>query len=267
MLFTAFSFARSFYYLSAYDTDVNFDISCMQAADRSFLNKTAETAGTSNTLTFMFPFLCVLPFSFSLFVDRSTRISDIVISRCGKRRYYFSKAAAAFTGGFLIFFIPIAVSTVLTNSFYSHSVIDLFDPNFSTLTAGDKEFLTMRDLMLEILLFSPVLAELLAAFLLSVYAGACAVFALALSCAVRRFAVLIFVPVFLLTKLFELAQSMIIADHGYTYFHIDPMKYTVISSDNPFYGRPYWLFAAEIAVILALSAAVLFTASRRDQLR
>jgi len=265
MLFVAYSFVREMYYVSL-DPDRSADISYLQAVDRSLLNKTSESYGIPQILRFIFPFVCVLPFSFSLFVDRSTRISDIVIARSGKRRYYFSKAAAAFVGGFIIFFIPLLVSTALTHIFYSNSVINIFDPNYSTMTAGGKKFFTMGDLMLELITFSPALGELFAALLLSVYAGACAMLALALSYFFRRFAVFIFVPVFLLCKLFELWESMIKADYGYMYLRIDPLKYTVISSDNQYYGRPYWLPAAEITVIIAVSACIMIFASRRDQL-
>ena len=266
MLFVAYSFIKGLHGVSL-DPDRNLDISNLQAADRALMNKTNETYGIPQILRFIFPFVCVLPFSFSLFVDRSTRISDIVIIRSGKRRYYFSKLAAAFTGGFLIFFIPLIISTALTHSFYASSVIDVTDINFSEMTAGGKEFFTMRDLMLEIIAFSPVLGEVFAAFLLSVYSGACAVFALSLSCFIRRFSVLIFVPVFLLCKLFELGESMIKVDHGYMYLRIDPLKFTVISTDNPIFGRAFWIPAAEIAALIAVSAGIMLFASRRDQLQ
>ncbi|MBR6045692.1 MAG: hypothetical protein IKP47_08665 [Ruminococcus sp.] len=266
MLFVAYSFVRGMYYVSL-DPERGADISNLQAVDRALLNKTNESYGIPQILRFIFPFVCVLPFSFSLFIDRSTRISDIVIARSGKRRYYFSKLAAAFAGGFIIFFIPLLISTALTHIFCSSSIINVFDINFSELTAGGKEFFTMGDLMLELITFSPALGELFAALLLSVYAGACAMLALALSYFFRRFAVFIFVPVFLLCKLFELWESMIKVDCGYMYLRIDPLKYSVISSDNPYYGRPYWIPAAEIAVIIAVSAGIMLFASRRDQLQ
>ena len=263
LLFVVYCFINNYHRLTT-ERFINFDLEGMQAVHRSFLNDSNQEH--FQTFVFFFPFAAVLPFSFSLFVDRSTRINEIVIARCGKRKYYFSKLTAAFAGGFVIVFIPLIISTALTHIFYSNSVINLFDPNYSTLTAGDKPFLTMRDLILEILVFSPLLGELFAALLLSVYAGACAVLALALSFFIKRFAVMIFVPVFLLTKLFELGQSMIKADYGYTYFNIDPMKYVVISSDNPIYGRPYWIFALEITAMLGLSVGIMIFASKRDTL-
>ncbi len=263
LLFVVYSFINNYHRFTT-DSIFNYDLEGMQAVHRSFLNESNQQH--FQTFVFFFPFVAVLPFSFSLFVDRSTRINEIVISRCGKKKYYFSKLTAAFVGGFVIILIPLMISSALTHIFFSNSVINIFDPNYSTLTAGDKPFLTMRDLMLEILVFSPILGELFAAFLLSVYAGTCAVLALALSFFIKRFAVLIFVPVFLLTKLFELGQSMIKVDYGYTYYNIDPMKYVIISSDTPFFGRPYWLFALEIIVMLILSVSILVFASKRDTL-
>lgn len=267
LVFVCFAFVRDYHNRTMYDTELNYELSAMQAVNFSILNENSEITGISKILAFIFPFVATLPFSFSLFVDRSTQISGIIISRCGRRRYYFSKLAAAFTGGALIFFIPLLISTILTHSFYSSSVINVFDINFSELTAGGREFFTMRDLLLELTVFSPVLGELFAAILISVYAGACAMLALALSYFVRRFAVLIFVPVFILTKLFELADSMMKVSSDYPPMRIDPLKYTVISSDNPIYGRPYWLPAAETAGIIAVSVLIMLFASRRDQLK
>lgn len=261
LLFIAYSLAAGLLQRSQWCI---YDTYGLQAVHNSFLNDFSEER--FKIFEYLFPFIVVLPFSFSLYVDRSTRISEAVITRCGKRSYYFSKLTAAFIGGGLIIFIPLLISTALTHGFYTNSVINPIDPNYSLMTAGGKDFLTMRDLLLEITLVSPVLGELFASLLLSVYAGACAALALSLSSFIRRFSILIFLPVFLLTKLFDLFQSMIKVSFGYTFFHADPMKYVIISTDSPFYGRPYWLFAAVIAVMLALSAVIMLLASRRDSL-
>ena len=266
MLFVIYSFITEFRAISS-NTNLNFDLSNFSAADHSIFNESGESYGVPQMLSFIFPFVCVLPFSFSLFVDRSTRINEIVIARCGKRRYYLAKLFAAFTGGFIILFIPLLISTVLTHIFYSNSVINVFDINFSQMTAGGKEFFTMHDLMLEITAFSPVIGELFAALLMSFYAGACAMLAFALSYFIRRFAVFIFVPVFMLCKLFELGESMIKADHGYMYLRIDPLKFAVISSDNPIFGRAYWILVIEFAVLAVISVGIMLFASRRDQLQ
>ena len=263
MLFVVFCFIEGFY-LCSVDKNRNYDIANLQSADFSFLNESHEQR--FQTFVFFFPFLVVLPFSFSLFIDRSTRIREIVITRCSRKEYYYSKLITAFLGGFIIIFIPLIISTVLSHCFYSHSVINLFDPNYSTLTAGEKDFLSMRDLLLELLVFSPVMGEIAAAFFLSVYAGTCAMFALSVSGIIKRFSVLIFLPVFLLTKLFDLGQSMIKSAYDYTYFNIDPMKYVIISSDNPIYGRPYWLFALEMAAMILISVLLIHVLSKQDNI-
>lgn len=266
LLFVVHSFITEFRQVSINGYQ-RYDITDLCAVDHSIFNETGESYGIPQMLSFIFPFVCVLPFSFSLYVDRSTRINEIVIARCGKRGYYLAKLFAAFTGGFIIFFIPLLISTALTHSFYSNSVINIFDINFSEMTAGGKEFFTMRDLMLELIAFSPVLGELFAALLMSFYAGACAMLALTLSYFIRKFAVLIFVPVFLLCKLLELWESMIKVEYGYMYLRIDPLKYAVISSDNPVFGRAYWIPVLEFAVMAVISVGIMLFASRRDQLQ
>ncbi|MBR1393423.1 MAG: hypothetical protein IJ561_06260 [Ruminococcus sp.] len=263
LLYVMYIFVQQFWFKSMNDIDV-FDYADLGAVHSGFLNESGERQ--LDTLLFFFPFIAVLPFSFSLYVDKSTRISDIVISRCGRRRYYFSKLMTAFVGSFLIFFIPIMVSYVLTHIFYAPGMLNLFDPNYGEATAGGKDFLSMRDTTLELIFFSPFLGETFAAFLFSLYAGACGMLALALSNCFGRVSVLIFVPVYVLTKLFELGQSVIKVKYDYTYFQLDPVKYAVISSDNPFYGRPIWLYALTVGAIILLSAVMTLIVSRRDRL-
>lgn len=263
MLYVMYIFVQLYWYRSMTDIDV-FDYSNLMAVHSGFLNESGERQ--LDTLLFFFPFIAVMPFSFSLYVDRSTRISDIVISRCGKRSYYFSKLFTAFTGSFLIFFIPLMISTVLTHIFYAPSLLNIFDPNYSEATAGGKAFLSMRDVTLELIFFSPVLGETFAAFLFSLYAGACGMLALAFSGCFGRVSVLIFVPVYVLTKLFDFTRSVIKVEYDYTYFQLDPVKYVIISSDSHFYGRPLWLYALVVGGIIALSAVMTFIISRRDRL-
>lgn len=90
--------------------------------------------------------------------------------------------------------------------------------------------------------------------------------ALAFSNCFGRVSVLIFVPVYVLTKLFDFTRSVIKVEYDYTYFQLDPVKYAVISSDSHFYGRPLWLYALVVGGIIALSAVMTFIVSRRDRL-
>ena len=70
-------------------------------------------SGLLSYLELLFPFLCALPFSFSILTDKAANTDTLLCAYCGKRRYIISKITAAFIGSFLIFFVPLMITAVL----------------------------------------------------------------------------------------------------------------------------------------------------------
>jgi len=238
------------------------DISSYPASDISILN---EMSKYLNVLKFIFPFIAPMPFAFSFITDKSLHISEIIQSRCGIKRYFMTKTAAVFTGGFLVLFLPLLVGITIDHIFAGNTIIDLFQLNFSEM-AVDNTFIVKNDFQLSLLAASPVFGELFAAFCISIFSGVCSVTAFAFSLFIRKFAVLVFVPAFVFIKLCDAAYSAEISKNGFGYIMLNPLGYAEVSTDNMIYGRSYLLFFGLNALILAISLLVIYIHSKHDQI-
>jgi len=73
----------------------------------------------------MFPFVVILPFSFSYFEDKETQTYNFYVSRMGKKNYILSKAIVSFCGSFLIIFIPFLLNMLLNHITYLETKIHI----------------------------------------------------------------------------------------------------------------------------------------------
>lgn len=88
-------------------------------------------SGLLSYLELLFPFLCALPFSFSILTDKAANTDTLLCAYCGKRRYIISKITAAFIGSFLIFFVPLMINGCLNYLIFDNSMgANLFNPNW-----------------------------------------------------------------------------------------------------------------------------------------
>lgn len=88
-------------------------------------------SGLLSYLELLFPFLCALPFSFSILTDKAANTDTLLCAYCGKQRYIISKITAAFIGSFLIFFVPLMINSCLNYLIFDNSMgANLFNPNW-----------------------------------------------------------------------------------------------------------------------------------------
>lgn len=263
MLLSLFGVLYSIYKPHAYVLTEGCDLSFVKAIDESIMN---EFSPVNKILRFIFPFVAVLPFAFSVYNDRSTRIFELQLSRSSVKKYYFSKLATALIGGFLIFFIPLLINSLLNNLFFADSVIDIFHPDYSKMSLGENTYITDNDFMVSLAAWSPRLCELFSITLISLFGGACSMLAFSVSLFIRKIAVLIFIPAFVFVYALDTVESMILSKFGYYYFKLNPLNYSIISSDNMIPGRAYWIPFAMIALLVILSSLMTYIYSRKDQL-
>ena len=162
-------------------------------------------------LEMLFPFLALLPFSFSYLNDRKLGITDIYISNGGIRKYYIAKQCACFAVTFLVFFIPIFVHLVqvyLTFPADGAVVTELMTTetsyNHFLNTSGTDTGSGLRALLLQLLVQHPFLYDLLYTVLYSAYAGLVGMFGLSVSYFLKqKLQLLLFLPYLLLSKAAE----------------------------------------------------------------
>jgi len=216
----------------------------------------------------LFPFLCALPFSFSILTDKLTSSDTLYCAYAGKKRYVFSKIIAVFFGSFIIFFVPFLCELALNYLIFDNSIgADIFNPNWNftgkaVLRSTDYPSLAFANL----LAFSPFLYSLLYAFLFSLMSGVFGVFALATSVFCRRNKAMTFISGFVLLNVLQFVEDYNMNDTNWDkkYTAMYPFDYVTYYYRSGRFGLNYPLFFAFLAVILAISITVLLVSAKKD---
>ena len=224
-------------------------------------------SGLLSYIKLLFPFLCALPFSFSILTDKSANTDTLLCTYCGKRRYLISKIAATFIGSSLIFFIPLMVNNCLNYLIFDNSMgANLFNPNwrwsgFGVMRTTDYPNAPFGD----IIAVSPFLFCALHAFLFSIMSGVFGILALACSIFCRRNKVLTFGIGFLIINIMQFLENYISNDDiEKKYTALDPFIYVTFYYCDGRTGMNYGAFFISLGALIVLSSALLIYLSRKD---
>lgn len=83
----------------------------------------------SDILYFVLPILSLFPFATSFAVDRKLHAYFPLAARGGVRSYFFAKAIACMVGGFVIFFVPLAVNILVNHLLMPQTMRDVVGNN------------------------------------------------------------------------------------------------------------------------------------------
>ncbi len=83
--------------------------------DRIYAYPFCDGATASDVMYFVLPILSFFPFAASFAIDRKLHAYYPLTARGGLRSYFFAKAIACMLGGFIIFFIPLAVNILVNH--------------------------------------------------------------------------------------------------------------------------------------------------------
>ena len=197
-------------------------------------------SGLLSYLELLFPFLCALPFSFSILTDKAANTDTLLCAYCGKRRYIISKITAAFIGSFLIFFVPLMINGCLNYL--------IFDNSMGALLAA-----------------APFLYSMLHAFMFSLMSGVFGVLALACSVFCRRNKVLTFGVGFLIINIMQFLENYSMNDDiDKKYTALDPFKYVTYYYCDGRSGVNYLAFFIAMGAVIVVSSALLLFCGRKD---
>ena len=224
-------------------------------------------SGLLGYLELLFPFLCALPFSFSLLTDKAANTDTLLCAKCGKRRYIISKIAAAFIGSFLIFFIPLMINDCLNYIIFDNSMgANLFNPNwrfngFGVMRATDYPNAPFG----ELLAASPFMYSALHALLFSLMSGVFGVLALASSVFCRRNKVLAFGAGFLILNILRFLENYSLNDEPCKkYTALDLFKYVTYYYCDGRTGMNYGAFFIALGAVIVICSALLLFCGRKD---
>ena len=142
-----------------------------------------------------YPFLAVLPACFSLFHDRQLGVDVMMKSRMGDRKYYWSKAIAAFCLSFFTFTVPFLLELLLNVLIFPLEAsrdISGWSPYLDGYLDLSREYL-LADLFFE----NQYLYCIAIILLIGLFSGCASVLVLGISCFRIKYKVFLFLPVYL----------------------------------------------------------------------
>jgi len=155
----------------------------------------------------LFPFLVVIPAGFILFTDRSAKISEMILVREGRFRYYTSKMIAAFIATFFVFTVP----------FFLEFLLNLvMIPNGATMSLTNWEtyskvyFDYANGFLLSDIFYKNIyLYNICSISLTGIFSGCVAVFIVGISTFPFKFRAFLMLPFYVLIYLMDIFLSRI----------------------------------------------------------
>ncbi|MDR1131252.1 MAG: hypothetical protein LBL15_02405 [Oscillospiraceae bacterium] len=251
-----------FYALSQRGSDVS-----------TILSPNAAFALNSNAVFYpvfinLVPCISVLPFAMSFMTDQANEISPIIQSRTGLKNYYLSKMTVCFIGGFIVFFIPLAANMLLNLSFFPQSGIttfgDMFDRNYAPTIAGSNiviDTIQSGVIFPRLFLYSADLYNLVFALIFSLSMGVLSVLNLAVSFIIKRYKILLFIPVYLLIILINTLNFLLQKSKPFINFIV--MSYLTVNADH---GKSLIFISAFFIAVIGFSIGMLILQISKDQI-
>lgn len=215
-----------------------------------------DFARPSTDLFFLLlPLLAVVPFSWSLLVERTSGYAGHIIARSGRKQYLLAKLLAAFLAGGAVVAIPILLNFVACMCLFPFSYPDV--AGVVTLGVYDESLWSW------FFYNSPGLFCLFRFTLIFAFSGLWAAFVMSLSFVIRRRIPLLIAP-YLGLILLKYLNEQILTVHFNVSQDLTPFGY--LRSVPPAYFTSWWVIALEMAVLLLVVSGVFIKNRRMDTL-
>ena len=185
--------------------------------------------------SFLYPFLIVLPFATSYIDDYKNRLLQIYVTRVSRWQYYGSKLLAGFIGTTVMIAVPFLINLFLCNLFLPHNYntwIGAYQStNYIRIVLGtgyDYAAVSYKMPFLELYLASPFWYNIVYLLVFSAFSGLLGSFVLGLSFMIKRWKIVLFLPVYLLLRILQTCDMFSYSytlDGGMTYINYDPLNY------------------------------------------
>ena len=215
--------------------------------------------GLWNMFLMVYPFLVVMPFATSYISDYKNRLIVIYASRVSRRNYYVSKLVAAFVGSALVMMIPFLLNLLLCNIFFPHNLnlwgIYPMRNYYGRLLGMNFAYghISSQIPFLGVLLRSPILYGVLYIFLFSFISGLLGMLVMAISFVVKRFKLILYVPIYVLTQILSNIDMVILnaaIDGKETYVSYNFLDYFI--PYNNWGGFSLGVILAELGAMLLI---------------
>lgn len=229
----------------------------------------------------LLPFLVVMPFAASFMDDRQKHTYVTIVSRSSTVRYLASKYAATFLGNFVMVSVPFLVNLLLCNLFMQHNGETPFGPvidapgmysDYSNVLYGTNHLYASRHpgvLLASMREYSPVMHNIFFCIFTGVAAGILGIFLLSVSIWLKKYKILLFIPVYLMER-----AGSVLTEWSYSEAMRDPDRYftnytlTDYLAVFTFGGLDYRILFIFCGVVLIFSfATCCYWCRRKDYVR
>lgn len=144
----------------------------------------------------LFPLLVILPVGFSYADDKNSREEIYLVSRVGKKKYFWGKTIAVFIVNFCVFALPLMLEIILNCVAFPLDA----NGNFANSATYDLSYImsTENYMFFDFFKISPILYAFISCMMFGIVAGILGIFTLAVSMFFFRFKIGLLFPVYIL---------------------------------------------------------------------
>lgn len=212
-----------------------------------------------------YPFLLLLPFVFAYRKDARLHIHPLLQSRMGVGKYYAASLIVCFLGSFLIFFIPLVLGELISSMLFRNPHHLTFAYNDLATVSGDNILAdtVRRAVPFQKLYFnSPHKYNLMYCVFFSGLCGLLAMFVYSISYWIKKYDILLLLPVYILIQLQSKVDTLIGHGDG-AYFNCNMSDYVTI---DRWFGQSILYIVLLCAALLGFTIISTIVKCRRDQL-
>lgn len=238
------------------------DVSQQPAAANTFILRTDSPLHYILVLGVIF--LMLLPYAFSYRRDARLHVDQLLIVKMGKRVYYLAHMITCFLSTFVVLFVPLAVENLINSLLFKNPFAhDYTYTAMATITGDSVGIDTVRSAVpfLRLYMDFPLKYNMLYAFFFAAFCSLLTVFVFSLSLYIKKYDIMLMLPVFLITLLQE-RVDILIESSGIRYFNVSMMDYITVDA---YFGQSA-LYIICLCLLFAGTAVLLtIMKCRRDQ--
>ncbi len=233
--------------------------------DRVYAYLFCHGSKLSDVLYFILPILSLFPFATSFAIDRKLHAYFPLTARGGVRSYFFAKAIACMVGGFVIFFIPLAVNILVNHLLMPQTMQDVVGNNMYeqytnwSIQSDDNSSL-QANWLTKLWLVHPQLTNLLSAAMVGCLGAVSSLVSYTSTFFIKKYTHLSVFPMLMLLTAGVMLQSNS-ADLTMNWSLVDYVK-----TGDLYYFSTYSYFWGVCAVLVLLCGGILWWRSKQDLL-
>ena len=210
-------------------------------------------------------FILLLPYVFTFRRDRRLQMQQVLIVRVGKARYYIANVIACFISTFIAMFIPLLIENFVNGLIFKNTVAYSYSYNLLAGITGDSIMIdTVRSSypFLDLYMKSPMQYNYMYAFFFALLCGILAVFVFSISFYVKKYGILLLLPLFVFVQLQNGAEA-IMENFSDVYMNIRMSDYITIGR---YFGQSALYIILLCVVLLGASILLTWVKCKGDQL-